>query len=80
MKPIGKYVFVKDVKEESKGLIVTSNEDKTKRAVVSFIGTDIEHLSEGDEIYYEKFRGFTMRVNGELYTIIREQDVIVILD
>lgn len=85
MRPIGKYIAVKIVEEEIKtksGLILSgedANQLRYKKAVVYEPGTDVLVINKGDEIYYDKGHGFTMMINDEQYTIIRESDVVVVL-
>ena len=42
-------------------------------------GTDVDVISDGDMIYYDKRAGYTMLINDEPYTIISERDVVVVL-
>jgi co-chaperonin GroES (HSP10) len=85
MRPIGKYIIVKDIKEEIKtesGLILSgedANQLRYKRAEVIAPGTDVEVIDEGDELYYDKGHSFTMLINNEQYTIISERDVVVVV-
>ena len=85
MKPIGKYIVVKDIQEEIKtqsGLILSgedTNQLRYKRAVVVATGTDVDVIDEGDELYYDKSHSFTMLINEEQYTIISERDVVVVI-
>lgn len=85
MKPIGKYIAVKTIDEEIKtksGLFLSgedANQLRYKKAVVVEPGTDVEVIKSGDEVYYDKGHGFTMMINEEQYTIIREADIVVVL-
>jgi co-chaperonin GroES (HSP10) len=85
MRPIGKYIIVKDIQEEIKtesGLILSgddTNQLRYKRAEVIAPGTDVDVIDEGDELYYDKGHSFTMLINNEQYTIISERDVVVVL-
>lgn len=85
MKPIGKYIIVKDIQEEIKtqsGLILSgedANQLRYKRAEVVAVGTDVNVIDESDELYYDKGHSFTMLINNEQYTIISERDVVVVL-
>ena len=85
MKPIGKYIIVKDIQEEIKtqsGLILSgedTNQLRYRRAEVIAPGTDVEVIDEGDELYYDKGHSFTMLINNEQYTIISERDVVVVV-
>jgi len=85
MKPIGKFIVVKDIQEEIKtqsGLILSgeyTNQLRYKRAEVIATGTDVDVIDEGDELYYDKAHSFTMLINEEQYTIISERDVVVVI-
>ena len=85
MKPIGKYIIVKNINEEVKtesGLILSgedTNQLRYKRAIVQCSGTHVANIKEGDEIYYDKGRSFTMIINDIQCTIIVEGDVVVVL-
>ena len=85
LKPIGKFIFVKDIQQEIKnqsGLILSgedTNQLRYKRAEVIATGTDVDVIDEGDELYYDKAHSFTMLINEEQYTIISERDVVVVI-
>ena len=85
MKPIGKYIIIKTIDEEIKtesGILLTgedTNQMRYKRGVVVEPGTEVLVISADDEIYYDKNHGFTMIINENQYTIIRESDVVVVL-
>jgi co-chaperonin GroES (HSP10) len=85
MKPIGKYIIVKDVQENIKtesGLILSgedANQLRYKRCNVIASGTDVSTIEEGDELYYDKAHSFTMLIDDIQYTIIQERDVVVVV-
>jgi co-chaperonin GroES (HSP10) len=85
MKPIGKYIVVKDVNESVKtesGLILSgedTNQLRYKRAMVIESGTDVSVIEQGDELYYDKAHSFTMLIDDMQYTIIQERDVVVVV-
>jgi co-chaperonin GroES (HSP10) len=85
MKPIGKYLVVKDIQENVKtesGLILSgedTNQLRYKRGMVIAPGTDVEAIQEGDELYYDKAHSFTMLIDDMQYTIISERDVVVVV-
>jgi chaperonin GroES len=85
MKPIGKYIVIKTIDEEIKtqsGLFLSgedANMMRYRRGLVIEPGTDVSTIKKGDDIYYDKSHGFTMLINDEQYTIIRESDVVVVL-
>jgi co-chaperonin GroES (HSP10) len=85
MKPIGKYIIVKDIQENIKtesGLILSgedTNQLRYKRAMVIESGTDVSVIEQGDELYYDKAHSFTMLIDDMQYTIIQERDVVVVV-
>lgn len=85
MQPIGKYIIVDPIKEEVKresGLIVSVQEKEDMRhqkAEVLYVGTAVEKISPGDIIFYDKTSTFSMIVNGSNVTVIKEQQVVVVL-
>jgi co-chaperonin GroES (HSP10) len=84
MKPIGKYIVVVPIDEETKtesGLILSGedmNQFRYKRGVVVEPGTEVANISKGDKLYFDKGHSFTMIINETQYTIIREADVVVV--
>jgi co-chaperonin GroES (HSP10) len=85
MKAINKYIIIKTVDEEvktSSGFFLSAKESDSmryKKGVVVEPGSNVETIKSGDEILYDKARGFTIIIDGETYTIIVENDVIVVL-
>jgi co-chaperonin GroES (HSP10) len=85
MLPIGKYIVIKTIDEELKtesGLFLSGedvNQMRYKRGLVIEPGTDVLHIKKDDDIYYDKAHGFTMIIDEKQYTIIRENDVVVVL-
>lgn len=85
LQPIGKYIVVKTIEEEVKtesGIILSGedvNQMRYKRGLVIAPGTDVANIKKDHEIYYDKAHGFTMLINDKQYTIIRENDVVVVL-
>lgn len=85
MKPIGKYIVIKTIEEEiktSSGLLLSAedaNQMRYKKGLVIKPGSTVEVINENDEIYYDKRSGFTMLIDNQPYTIITENDVVVVL-
>lgn len=85
MKPIGKYIVIKNIEEEIKtesGLILSgedTNQLRYKKGLVIAVGTDVSVIASDDTIYYDKGHSFTMLINDIQYTIIREADIVVVL-
>ena len=85
MTPIGKNIVIKTIDEEIKttsGLLLSAEDAsgfRYKKGQVVMPGTEVDVISEGDMIYYDKRSGYTMLIHDEPYTIISERDVVVVL-
>ena len=85
MKPIGKNIVIKTIEEEiktSSGLLLSAddaNQLRYKKGKIVAIGTDVVAIETDSEIYYDKRAGYTMLIKNEAYTIIRENDIVVVL-
>lgn len=84
MRPIGKYVVIKKIKEEMKtdsGLLLSGsdvNDIRYKKGVVVEPGTDVTVMESNDTIYYDSRAGYSMIIKGEQYTVIQERDVVIV--
>ena len=85
MKPIGKNIIIKTIEEEiktSSGLLLSSEDAsklRYKQGRIVEIGTDVVAIEKDSEIYYDKRAGYTMLISDIPYTIIQENDVVVVL-
>ena len=85
MKPIGKNIIIKIIEEEIKttsGLLLSSedaNQLRYKKGEIVKPGSQVSVIKEGDVIYYDKRAGYTMLINDEPYTVISENEVVVVL-
>ena len=85
MKPIGKYIVIKTIKEELKtesGLLLSAQDAsdfRYKKGEVIKEGTDVSVIKSGDLIHYDGSAGHQMLINENPYTIIQERDVVVVL-
>ena len=85
MKPIGKYIIIKEIKEELKtksGLLLSAQDAQDfryKKAEVIKQGTDVKVINSGDVIYYDGATGHEMLIEENPYTVILERDVVVVL-
>lgn len=85
MKPIGKYIAIKTIKEELKtesGLLLSAQDAagfRYKKGEVVKQGTDVSVIDPGDVIYYDGAAGHEMLIEDVPYTIITERDVVVVI-
>ncbi len=86
MKVIGKNILIKNKEEKlqttKSGLLLgeKQREDiRYKNGVIVLPGNEVNIIKTGDEIYFDRHAGFTLEVNKELYTVIQEKDIVIIL-
>jgi co-chaperonin GroES (HSP10) len=85
-RPINKYIVIKKVDEQLKtdsGLLLSQEDAKDFRymkANVIKVGHEVHTVKDGDSIYYDKSSGHTLLIGNEPFTVIREADVVVVLD
>jgi co-chaperonin GroES (HSP10) len=86
MKAIGKYIIVSEIKEDIKktegGLLLAENhrEDiRYRTADVKSVGTFVEGINENDKIYYDRHAGHNIEIGNDIFKVIQEQDVIIVL-
>lgn len=83
MKAIGKYLIIKQIDEQkvtSSGLMIQDDDlgVRYKRAHVINVGTDVTAIQDGDVIQYDRSSGHSMILEGEVYSVILERDVVLV--
>lgn len=85
MRAYGKTIVISPIKEEVKnkiGIIVTNVNDREiryKLAEVYSTGDFVKEIKKGDKLYYDSMASSEIRIEGDKYLIISENDVRVIL-
>lgn len=85
MKVIGLNILVVPFEEETKtkgGLLMSASDTKElryKKATVVAVGDLATAVKPGNFIYFDKAAGHSIRINEDMYTVIRLQDVVVVL-
>ena len=86
MKAIGNNIIIKSDKittDETKGGLILIEKDREdiryKKAYIVSVSDDIKGLNKKDEIYYDKRAGFGIEFDKEKFTVIKLQDVVVVL-
>jgi chaperonin GroES len=86
MRAVNKYIIINQIIEEAKtssGLLLTNVENDEMRygkGTVLSIGNEVLAVKEGDLIYFDKRSGHQVRIDGTVYGVIKEADVVVILE
>ena len=86
MKAIGRNIVIlpkKATAEKTKGGLLLMDKDKEniryKEALIISVSDDIPFLKEGMEIYYDKHAGHGIEFEDEKYTVIKLEDVVIVL-
>jgi|TARA_R110000787_G_C13366120_1_gene440454 co-chaperonin GroES (HSP10) len=86
MKAIGSNIIItpeKIVTEKSKGGLLIIEKDREdiryRKATIYSVSDEIKALKKGDKIYYDKHAGHGVEFDKEKYTVIKLQDVVVVL-
>jgi len=86
MKAVGRNVVILPVKEtetKTKGgllLAEAQREDiRYRLAKVVTVGDDVKMVKDSDNVYYDRHAGFTIEIKDEKFTVIKEQDIVIIV-
>mgnify|MGYP003125430184 FL=1 len=86
MKAVGKYIVIEPDKEKTSkttgGLILSENDREDVRyrqGRVIISGNDVSLINKDDNIYFDRHAGFTVEIDSNKYTVIKEQDVVIVL-
>lgn len=85
MKAVNNYIIIEKIKEEPQkqnGLLITDNHTKDIRYLrgkVISVGNLVHGVTNDDVIYYDRHAGHGVEFNGELYHVIKEQDVVIVV-
>ena len=86
MKAIGGYLVIQEKKEKTTktkgGLLLTDKikEDiRYRQGVVKSVGDLIQGVKTDDRIYYDKHAGFNIEIDEDIFLVIKQQDVVIVL-
>ena len=92
IKPLGDRVVIKNVEAEettqSGLLLTTSAKEKPQMAIVLAVGPGgnvdgkeiTMHVEEGQKVIYSKYAGTECKLEGEEYIIVRQSDILAIVE
>ena len=87
IKPLGKRILAKKVEQEEKkssgGIIIpeSAKSDKVVRAKVLELGTDEKFtVKKGNEVIVSSFAGTEIEVDDEKLLLIKESDVLAVIE
>ena len=86
MLAVGTYLVIEEVKEKPTktkgGLLLTDKikEDiRYKQGVVESVGSLVQGVKADDNIYYDKHAGFNVEIDENIFLVIKQQDVVIVL-
>ena len=88
IKPLGDRVVIKKVEAEEKtlgGLILTSSaKEMPQMAEVMAVGPgtkdEVMELKVGDKVIFSKYGGTDVKYEGEEYTIMRQGEILAVIE
>ena len=92
IKPLGDRVVIKNVEAEEttkSGLLLTSSaKEKPQMAIILAVGPGgnvdgkeiTMHVAEGQKVIYSKYAGTECKLEGEDYIIVRQSDILAIVE
>ena len=88
LKPLADRALLKQDKAETKtasGIIIPETaQEKTQTATVEAVGpgTDKEKITvkPGDRVMYEKYAGIQVKADGEEYLIVKNSEIIAVVE
>ena len=86
MRAIGIYLVIQEIKEKPTktkgGLLLTDKlkEDiRYRQGLVKSVGDLVQGVKPEDKIYYDKHAGFNIEIDEEIFLVIKQQDVVIVL-
>ncbi len=88
IKPLADRVLLKEIKAETKtasGIILTAaTQEKTQTATVVAVGPGTKDeaitVKVNDQVMYDKYAGAQVKIDGEDYLIVKNSDIIAIIE
>ena len=86
MKAVGNYLVIEEVKQKptkTKGGLLLTNKIKEdiryRQGVVKSVGSLVQGVKANDNIYYDKHAGFNVEIDENIFLVIKQQDVVIVL-
>lgn len=92
IKPLGDRVVIKNLEAEetTKGGIILTNSAKEKPVMAEVLsvgpggnvdGKEIKmHVKAGEKVIYSKYAGTEVKLDGEEYIIVRQSDILAVVE
>ncbi|TET30844.1 co-chaperone GroES [Candidatus Aerophobetes bacterium] len=85
MKPLGKRIVVKALEQKQKtegGIYLpeTASKEKPQQGEVTAVGNEFKGVKIGDKVIFAKYGGTEIKIEGEDYLVLGEDDVLGIIE
>jgi chaperonin GroES len=86
IKPLGENVLVQAIKEDAKtksGIVLpdTAREDRPQEGKVIAIGSDKKiKVKKGQKIIFAKYSGTEIKIDGEEFLIMKNEDILAVVE
>jgi len=85
IKPLGKRLVVKAVKQEEKtegGIYLpeTASKEKPQQGKVTAVGAEFKGVKIGDTVIFAKYGGTEIKIEDEDYLVLGEDDVLGVIE
>ena len=84
IKPLDDRVVIKKIEPEEKtksGIVLPSSaQEQPQMAEVLEVGPKVEGAKKGDKVIFSKYAGTEVKLEGEEYTILKQHDVLAVVE
>ena len=87
MRALGHWILIDEIKEDVKqtdgGLLLAEahrDDIRYRRANVISVGMLVEHVKEGDIVWFDKAAGSKIECNDKILTVLEQRHIIAIQD
>ncbi len=92
IKPLGDRVVIKNLEAEetTRGGIILTNSAKEKPVMAEVLAVGpggnvdgkeiVMHVAEGQKVIYSKYAGTEVKLEGEEYIIVRQSDILAVVE
>lgn len=83
-KPLADRVLAKLLESEEKtesGIIIPDTvKEKPQKAEIVEVGKEVENIKKNDKVLFAKYSGTEVKIEGEDYIILKEEDILGIFE
>lgn len=82
IKPLADRVVAKKdaaVDKTASGILLGTSEEKSNTAVIESVGPDVKTVKAGERFIYREYTATEVKVNGEEYLIVKEEDTLAVI-